>query len=113
MSEDNQDIIGGIVNKILLEIDFWERQTLLEEAQEVLERKAEYTKPTDMVHRVCAHLAQIIALQKQIMDLHAQQFLTSESDRSMFERQAETLRKDLEEVRRVARVARRNEELRQ
>ena len=113
MSVDNQVIIGGIVNKILLQIDFRERQTLLEEAQEVLRRDAEYTEPTDMVQRVCAHPRLNIALQKQITDLQAQRFLPSESDHSILERQAETLRKQLEEARRVARVARTDEQLQQ
>ena len=36
VSADDQDIIGGIVNRNPLEIDLGERQTLLEEAQEVL-----------------------------------------------------------------------------
>jgi len=69
VSADNHDIIGGIFNRNLLEIDFGERLTLLEEAQEVLRRVAQYTEPGAMVQRVCDHLAQINALLKQITDL--------------------------------------------
>jgi len=69
VSADDQDIIGAIVDNNLLEIDFGERQTLLEQAQEVLRRVARYTEPAAMVQRVCNHPTQIIALQKQITDL--------------------------------------------
>jgi len=48
---------------------------MLEEAQEVLRQVAQYTEPANHVQRVCDHPAQIIALQKQITDLQAQQFL--------------------------------------
>ena len=55
MSAGDHAIVGGIVNSHLLEIDFGERQTVLEDAQEVLRRVAKYTKPVAMVHRVCNH----------------------------------------------------------
>ena len=48
---------------------------MLEEAQEVLRRVAQYIEPANLVLRVCDHPAQIIALQKQIMDLLGQQLL--------------------------------------
>jgi len=49
VSADDQAIIGGIVNRNLIEINFAERQAVLEEAQEVLRRVAQYTKPAAMV----------------------------------------------------------------
>jgi len=105
VSADDQDIIGGIINWNLLEIDFGERQTLLEAAQEVLRRVAQYTEPVAMVQRVCDHLAHIIALQMQIRDLQTQQFLPPECDHSTFEQQLETLRHEVEEASRVLRTA--------
>ena len=113
VSTDDQDIIGGIVNRNLLEIDFRERQTLLEEAQEVLRRVAQHTEPTAMLQRVCDHPAQIIALHKQITDLQTQEFLPPECDHSMFEQQLETLRQQLEEARRIPRREGTDEDLRQ
>jgi len=50
---------------------------MLEEAQEVLRRVAQYIEPANLVQRVCDHPAQIIALQKQIMDLLGQQLLST------------------------------------
>jgi len=111
VSADDQDIIGGIVNRNLLEIDFGERQILLEEAQEVLRRVAPYTEPAAMVQRVCDHPAQIIMLQKQITDLQTQQFLPPECDHSTFEQQLETLRQELEEARRIRRTVETDEDL--
>ena len=64
MSADDQAIIGGIINRNLLEIDFAERQAVLEEAQEVLRSMAQYTNPAAMEQTVGDHPAQIIALQK-------------------------------------------------
>ena len=72
MSMDNQALVGGIINWNLLQIDFGERQTLREDAQEVSSRVARYTEPTAMVQRMCDYLAQIIALQKQITDSQTQ-----------------------------------------
>ena len=69
VSTDDQAIMGEIVKRNLLEIDFGERQTMLEEAPQVLRRVAEYTEPVAMIQRVCDHSAQIIGLQKQITDL--------------------------------------------
>ena len=111
VSADDQDIIGGIVNRNLLEIDFAERQTLLEGAQGVLRIVAQYNEPAAMVERVCDHPAQIIELQKQITDLQKQQFLPPECDNSTFEQQLETLRQESEEARRIPRTAGTDEEL--
>jgi len=69
VSADDQAIRGEIVKRNLLEIDFGERQTMLEEAPQVLRRVAEYTEPVAMIQRECDHPAQIFGLQKQITDL--------------------------------------------
>jgi len=113
VSADDQDIIGGIVNRYLLEIDFAERQTLLEEAQGVLRRVAQYIEPAAMVQRVCDHPAQITELQKRITDLQIEQFLLPECDHSTFEQQLETLTEQLEESRRTSRTVGTGEDLRQ
>jgi len=110
---DDQDIIGGIVNRNLLEIDFGERQTLLGEAQELLSRVAWYTEPVAIVRRVCDHPTQIIALQNHFTDLQTQQFLPPECDHSTFEQPLESLRQELAEARRVPRTAGTDEDLRQ
>jgi len=85
VSVDNQAIIGGIIRRNLMEVNFAERQAMLEEAQQVLRRVAQYTKPVAMVQRLCDPPAQIIALQKQITDPQTQQFLPPECDHSTFE----------------------------
>jgi len=72
VSTDDQAIIGGMVNRNLLEIDIRKRQTLLEEAQDVLMRVAHYTEPVAIVQKVYDYLAQIITLQKQTKDLQSQ-----------------------------------------
>jgi hypothetical protein len=64
VSVDDHCCIGGIANRNLMEVDFAERQAMLEEVQEVLRRVAEYTELASMVQRVCDHPAHIIALQK-------------------------------------------------
>ena len=112
VSADVQDIIGGIVNRNLSEIDFAERQTLLEEALGVLRRVAQYTELAAMVQRVCDHPALIIELQNQITDLQTQLVLPAECDHSMFEQQLETLRQELEEARRIPRTVGADHDLR-
>ena len=104
VSADDQAIIGVIVNKIHMEIDCAERQAVLEDAQEVLRRVAQYTEPAAVVQMVCDHLAQIIALQKQITVLQTEQFLPPEWDHSTLEQQWETLRQELEQARRITRM---------
>ena len=111
MSADDQAIIGAIVNRNLMEIDFAERQAVLEEAQDVLSRVAQYTKPTAMEQRVCNHPAQIIACQKQITDPQTQQFLPPDCDHSTFEPEPETLRQELEDARRTPRTVGMDEDL--
>ena len=99
VSMDDQVIIGGIVHRNLLEIDVRERQTSLEEAQEVLRRRADGTESAAMVLSVCDHPAHIIASQKQIMDLQSQQFLSPQCDHSTFEQLLKALRQELDEAR--------------
>jgi len=113
VSVDDQAIIGGIVNRDLLEIDVGERQKLLEEAEQLLWRVAQYTEPATMVQTVCNYLEQIIALQKQITDLQSQQFLPPECDHSAFEQQLETFSQELEEARRTLRMVGMDEDLQQ
>jgi len=69
VSMDDLATIGELVNMNLLDIDFAERQTMVETAQQVLRRVAQYTEPTSIIHRMCHHPAQTIILQKQITDL--------------------------------------------
>jgi len=113
VSVDDQAIIGGIVNRNLMEIDFAERQAILESAQAVRRRVAQYTEPAAMVQRVCNHQNQIIVLQKQITDLQTQQFLRPECDDSMFEQQLEILRQEPEEARRIPRTVGTDKDVRQ
>jgi len=89
------------------------RQTLLEDPQAVLRTAAWYTKPGAVVHRVCDHPAQNIALQKQITDVQTQQFLPPECDHSTIEEQLETLKQELQEASRIPRMVRTDEDLRQ
>jgi len=112
VSTDDQAIIGEIVNRNLIEIDFAERQAILEEAQDVLRRVAQYTEPAAMVQRVCDNRAQLIALQNQITDLQTQQFLPPDCDHLTFEQQLETLRQELEEARRTPRTVGTDQDLR-
>ena len=111
MSADDQGITGGMVNRNVLEIDFRERQISLEESKEVLSRVEQYTKPTATVQRVCDHPVQIIAVQKQIMDLQAQQFPSQECDHSAFQQQLEALKQELEEARSTPRMVGADEDL--
>jgi len=101
VSADDQAIMRGINNKNLLEINFGERQTLLEEAEEVLRVVVQCTDPTAMVDRVCDHPATITALQTQITYLQSQQVLPAECDHSTFEQQLGTLTQALVEARRT------------
>ena len=104
MYADDQAIIGVIVNRNLLEIDFGERQTFLEEAQKVRRTVALYAEPSALVQRLCDHLAQIIAFQKGMTDLQTPQFLPPEWDHSTFAKPLETMRQELEEARRTPRT---------
>jgi len=96
---DDQEIVGAIMNRNLLEVNFGERQKLFEEAQGVVRTVAQDTEPAATIQRVCVHPAQIIALQKPITDLQTNQFLPPARDHSTFEQQLETVRQDLDEAR--------------
>jgi hypothetical protein len=87
VSADHQAVIGGIVNRNLLEIAFGQRQTLLEEKQQV----AEYTEHTAIVQRLCDHMTQIITLQIQITDQQSQRCLTVLCDHSILAHQWQAL----------------------
>lgn len=99
VSFDNQAHIGGIVNTNILEIDFMERQTMLEEAKEVFRWVAQYMEPTSMVQRVCNHHAQIIMLQKETMNLKSQQFLPPQCDHTNIKNQRGILTAEPNEAR--------------
>jgi len=113
VSVADQAIIGEIVNRNLLEIDFGERQTSLGEAQVVLRRVVQYTEPAAVVQRVCDHQAQIIRLQKQITNLQSEECLPPECDHSMFKQQFEALRPELEQFRSTPRMVRSDKDLQQ
>lgn len=67
--------IEGIFTMNIVEVDFQERLTMLEEVQEVLRRVAQYTEHTSTIQRVCAHPAQIIQLLKEITYHEFRKFL--------------------------------------
>jgi len=71
-SMDDQATIGWLIDMNLLEMDFAERQTMLERDQDVLWRVVQYTEPASLVQKVWDHPAQMIALQKQITNLQSQ-----------------------------------------
>jgi len=85
VSADDLATIGGIFNRNQLDIAFGERQRMLEMAQEVLRQVAQSTEPASVVQRVCDHPVQLIALQKQITDLDAQQCLLPQCDHAKME----------------------------
>jgi hypothetical protein len=64
-----------IFNLNIVEIDFQEGWTMLEEAQDVVRRVAQYMEPASTIQRVCAHPAQRNLLLKVITDLKSRQFL--------------------------------------
>jgi len=111
VSVDEQAILGGIVNMNLMEINFAGRLAVLEVAQEVLRRVAQYTEPAAIVQRVCDHPAQIITFQKHITDLQTQQFLPPECDHSTFQQQLKAVTQELEEARRTPRMVGTDEDL--
>jgi len=113
VSADDQAIIGRIVNRNLLEVNFGERQTLLEEAQEVLRRVAEYTEPADMIQTVSDHPVKIIELQKLITDLQDRQFLPPQCNHTEMETRIRGLENDLAEARTRHRADGTDEQLRE
>lgn len=54
VSMDDQNIMGGTMNSSIPDVGIRERQTIMETAQEVLRRVAQYTEPVSVVQRVCA-----------------------------------------------------------
>jgi len=98
-SVDNQATIRGLVNPNLLDIDFPERQMMLEAAQEVLRMVAWYTEHGSIVQRVCNHPAQIIALQKQITNRHAQRYLPPQCDHTEMKTRIQVLMTEQVEAR--------------
>jgi cell division septum initiation protein DivIVA len=91
VSVDDHGCIGGIANRNLMEVDFAERQAMLEEAQEVLRGVAQYTERASTVQRVCDHQAQIITLQKEVPDLKSKQFLPLQCNNAEIESRIQTL----------------------
>jgi hypothetical protein len=83
------------------------------QAQEVLMRVAQYSQPVREIQRVCDHPSQIIALQKQIMDLQMKQLLPAPCDHTVLEQQIQQSRNDLAEAWRTPRTAGTDEEIRQ
>jgi len=75
-------------------------------------RVAQYMEPADRVQRVCDHPGQIIALQIEITDLKARQFLPQHSDHLEMEGRIRTVTKDLQEGRTRPAVEGTNEQLR-
>jgi hypothetical protein len=69
VSVDDQAHIGGIVTTDITCMDFAERHMMLEEAQDVLRRVAQYMELASTILRVCDHPAQILGLQKEITKL--------------------------------------------
>jgi hypothetical protein len=65
----------------------------------------------DLVQRVCDHQAQIIKLQKEIMDLQSQQFLPLQCDLIAIDNQIRVLREDRDEARRRTAAPGTDEEL--
>jgi len=91
VSVNDQAIIGGVINRNVLEVEVTERQRMLEEAQEVLRRVVEYIKPAITVQRVCDHLVQIIALLAKIMNVMAQAFIPPEYDHTKIDERIQVL----------------------
>jgi hypothetical protein len=75
VSRHDQATIAEIVNRILLGIEYSERQTVLEEAQEVLNRVVWYTERGSMVQRACNDTVHIITIEEEITNLEAKAFL--------------------------------------
>jgi hypothetical protein len=63
VSVDDQATIGGNVNSNVLEIDFPERQMLVEEAKEVVGWVAQFGGPSSTLQEVCAQPVHTILLQ--------------------------------------------------
>lgn len=75
VSLNDWGIIGGMINRNILKVDFDERQVMLKETQRVLRLVTWYTERVSTIQRVCNPLTQIIALQQEITELKSPQFL--------------------------------------
>jgi uncharacterized coiled-coil DUF342 family protein len=82
------------------------------QAPEVMMRFAQYSQPMRTIQALCDHPAQIVALQKQISDLQAKQYLPPSCDHTTFEQQIQQLRNDLDKARKTARTVGTDEDLR-
>jgi len=71
MSPKNQDKKGKLLHMQGDSNGFEDTQETLAEWQEVVLWVAKYTKPAEMVQRVCADAAEIIRLPKEVPDLMA------------------------------------------
>jgi hypothetical protein len=81
--------------------------------QEVMTRIAQYSQTVRTIQAVCDHPQQMIALQKQITNLQAKQFLPSPScDHSAYDQEIKRLKDDLDEARRIPRTAGTDEKIR-
>jgi phage shock protein A len=96
-----------------MDVDFAERQGILEEAQDVLRWVAQKTDPGSTVQRVCHHQAQIIALQKEVTDLKSQQVLPLQCEHTGIESRIQTLTAKRDEAWRRPAAPETAEELRQ
>jgi hypothetical protein len=74
-SLNDWEIIRGIINRNILEVDFEESQVMVTELQGELRLVIQYTEPVSTIQTVCDHQAQIIALQKEITNLKLPRFL--------------------------------------
>ena len=83
----------------------------LVQAQEVMVRIAQYSQPVRTIQAVCDHPNQIVALQKQITNLQAKDFLPPSCDHTTFERQIQQLRTELDEARKNPRTVGTDEDL--
>ena len=91
LSFDDQAIIGGIIDTIILEVDFTERQTMSETAPEVLRGVGQYTNHANIIQSGCTPLAHIITLPKLMTDLRARQFLPPQCDQTEMENLIQTV----------------------
>jgi hypothetical protein len=82
------------------------------QAQGVLMRVAQDSQSVREIQMVCDHLSQIIALQKQVMDMQAERFLPPSCDHPALDQTIQQWRNELDEARRTPRMVGTNEDLR-
>jgi hypothetical protein len=81
------------------------------QAQEVFMTAAQYSHMVREVQMVCDHTSQIIALQKQVTNLYAKQFLPPCCNDATCMQQIELLRHELNEAQQTLRVARTDQKI--